>query len=132
MFAPDKPAGTPRAKLAYLFPGREAALVSVRMKPGLSQAERDRTIALVRQAVAMPEWHLANGESYLVTGGPVVVSDLTGELSHAILLLLAAVALVMAATLALIFTELPACSRWPSPAWPRRSPSARWRSWERP
>ena len=107
VFAPDKPAGTPRAKLAYLFPGREAALVSVRMKPGLSQAQRDRTISLVRQAVAMPEWHLANGERYLVTGGPVVVSDLTGELSHAILLLLAAVALVMAATLALIFTERP-------------------------
>jgi len=107
VFAPDKPAGTPRAKLAYLFPGRDAALVSVRMKPGLSQAQRDRTISLVRQAVAMPEWHLANGERYLVTGGPVVVSDLTGELSHAILLLLAAVALVMAATLALIFTERP-------------------------
>ena len=59
VFAPDKPAGTPRAKLAYLFPGREAALVSVRMKPGLSQAQRNRTISLVRQAVAMPEWHLA-------------------------------------------------------------------------
>jgi hydrophobe/amphiphile efflux-3 (HAE3) family protein len=107
VFAPDKPAGTPRAKLAYLFPGREAALVSVRMKPGLSQAQRDHTISLVRQAVAMPEWHLANGERYLVTGGPVVASDLTGELSHAILLLLVAVALVMAATLALIFTERP-------------------------
>ncbi|HTY97338.1 MAG TPA: MMPL family transporter, partial [Solirubrobacteraceae bacterium] len=107
VFAPDKPAGTPRAKLAYLFPGREAALVSVRMKPGLSQAQRDRTISLVRQAVAMPQWHLANGERYQVTGGPVVVSDLTGELSHAILLLLAAVALVMAATLSLIFTEHP-------------------------
>ncbi len=107
VFAPEKPAGTPRAKLAYLFPGREAALVSVRMKAGLSQARRDRTIALVREAVAMPQWHLANGESYLVTGGPVVVGDLTSKLSHAILLLLVAVAVVMAATLVLVFTERP-------------------------
>ena len=107
VFAPDKPAGTPRAKLAYLFPGREAALVSVRMKAGLSQAQRDHTIALVRKAVEMPEWHLTNGERYLVTGGPVVVSDLTNKLSHAILLLLLAVALVMAATLVLVFTERP-------------------------
>ncbi|HUH80759.1 MAG TPA: MMPL family transporter, partial [Solirubrobacteraceae bacterium] len=107
VFAPDKPAGTPRAKLAYLFPGREAALVSVRMKAGLSQAQRDRTIALVRKAVAMPEWHLANGERYLVTGEPVVVSDLTHKLSHAIVLLLIAVALVMAATLTLVFGERP-------------------------
>ena len=107
VFAPDKPAGTPRARLAYLFPGRRAALVSVRMKAGLSQAQRDHTIALVRKAVAMPEWHLAHGERYLVTGGPVVVSDLTSKLSHAILLLLLAVALVMAATLALVFSERP-------------------------
>jgi hydrophobe/amphiphile efflux-3 (HAE3) family protein len=107
VFAPDKPAGTPRAKLAYLFPGREAALVSVRMKAGLSQAQRNHTIALVREAVAMPQWHLANGEKYLVTGVPVVVSDLTSKLSHAIVLLLIAVALVMAATLVLVFSERP-------------------------
>ena len=107
VFAPDKPAGTPRAKLAYLFPGRNAALVSVRMKAGLSQAQRDRTIALVRKAVAMPEWHLVNGGRYLVTGEPVIVSDLTHKLSHAIVLLLIAVALVMAATLTLVFGERP-------------------------
>ncbi len=77
------------------------------MKSGLSQAQRNHTIALVRKAVEMPEWHLVNGGRYLVTGGPVVVSDLTSKLSHAILLLLLAVALVMAATLALVFTERP-------------------------
>jgi len=107
VFARDKPAGTPRARFAYLFPGRNTALVSVRMKSGLSQAQRDRTIGLVRQAVAMPMWQLANGERYAVTGGPVIVSDLTGKLTHAIVLLLIAVALVMAATLSLIFAERP-------------------------
>ena len=108
VFAPDKPAGTPRAKLAYLFPGREAALVvgahEGRALPGPAQPH-DR--ARCARRVAMPEWQLVNGESYLVTGGPVVVSDLTSKLSHAILLLLIAVALVMAATLTLVFAERP-------------------------
>jgi hydrophobe/amphiphile efflux-3 (HAE3) family protein len=107
VFAPNKPAGTPRARFAYLFPGRNAALVSVRMRPGLSQAQRTHTIALVRKAVEMPEWHLENGETYSVTGEPVIVSDLTGKLTHAVELLLVAVALVMAATLLLVFRERP-------------------------
>jgi hydrophobe/amphiphile efflux-3 (HAE3) family protein len=107
VFARDKPAGTPRQRLAYLFPSRNAALVSVRMKSGLSRAQRDRTIALVRQAVAMPQWQLQNGESYSVTGEPVIVADVTAKLTHAIVLLLLAVALVMAATLSLIFFERP-------------------------
>ena len=107
MFARDKPAGTPRQRLAYLFPSRNAALVSVRMKAGLSRAQRERTIALVRKAVAMPQWQLQNGGSYSVTGEPVIVADVTAKLSHAIELLLIAVALVMAATLSLIFFERP-------------------------
>ena len=40
----------------------------------------------------MPQWHLAHGESYLVTGEPVIVSDLTSSISHSIELLLIAVA----------------------------------------
>jgi uncharacterized protein len=107
VFDPTKPAGTPRARFAYLFPSRNAALVSVRMKPGLSEAQRNRTIALIRQAVAMPQWHLTHGESYLVTGEPVIVADLTNSISHSIELLLIAVLLVMAATLGLVFTGRP-------------------------
>ena len=55
----------------------------------------------------MPQWHLTHGESYLVTGEPVIVSDLTSSISHSIELLLIAVLLVMAGTLGLVFTGRP-------------------------
>jgi len=107
VFDSTKPAGTPKQRFAYLFPSRDAALVSVRMRAGLSEAQRTRTIGLIRSAVAMPQWRLQHGGSYLVTGEPAIVSDLTSSITHSIELLLIAVALVMAATLALIFTGRP-------------------------
>jgi uncharacterized protein len=55
----------------------------------------------------MPQWHLTHGETYLVTGEPVIVSDLTSSISRSIELLLIAVLLVMAGTLGLIFTGRP-------------------------
>lgn len=107
VFDSSKPAGTPKQRFAYLFPSREAALVSVRMRAGLSEAQRTRTIALIRNAVAMPQWRLTHGESYAVTGVPVIVSDLTSSITSSVELLLLAVLLVIAATLALIFTGRP-------------------------
>ncbi len=107
VFDSSKPAGTPKARFDYLFPSRDAALVSVRMKAGLSEAARTRTIGLIRQAVQMPQWQLTHGESYLVTGQPVIVADLSSSITHAIELLLVAVLLVMAATLGLVFTGRP-------------------------
>jgi len=62
VFDSSKPAGTPRSRFAYLFPSADAALVSVRMKAGLSEAARTRTIGLIRQAVGMSQWRLAHGE----------------------------------------------------------------------
>jgi predicted RND superfamily exporter protein len=103
VFESDKPAGTPKQRFAYLFPNHEAALVSVRLKSGSSERARTRTIALIREAVAMKQWHLAHGESYLVSGEPVIVADLTGAITHSIELLLVAVLLVMAGVLGLIF-----------------------------
>jgi uncharacterized protein len=111
VFDSDKPAGTPKARFAYLFPSREAALISVRLKAGLSEGERTRTIALIREAVAMKQWRLQHGESYLVTGEPVIVADLTGAITHSIELLLVAVMLVMALTLSLVFRTHPALPR---------------------
>jgi uncharacterized protein len=107
VFDSTKAAGTPKSRFAYLFPSPDAALVSVRMKAGLSETARIRTIGLIRQAVRMPQWRLAHGESYLVTGEPVIVSDLTSSISHSIELLLIAVLLVMAATLGLVFSGRP-------------------------
>ncbi|HWG08138.1 MAG TPA: MMPL family transporter [Solirubrobacteraceae bacterium] len=107
VFDSTKRAGTPKQRFAYLFPSRDAALVSVRMRAGLSESQRTHTIELIRQAVAMPQWHLRNGGRYLVTGQPVIVSDLTDSITHSIELLLIAVLLVMAASLGLVFTGRP-------------------------
>ena len=107
VFDSSKPAGTPKQRFAYLFPSRNTALVSVRMRAGLSEKARIRTIALIREAVAMRQWHPQHGGNYLVTGEPVIVSDLTSAITHSIELLLIAVALVMAATLGLIFLGAP-------------------------
>jgi uncharacterized protein len=107
VFDPTKPSGTPNQRFAYLFPSREAALVSIRLKAGLSEAQRSHTIGLIRQAVAMSQWHLQNGETYLVTGEPVIVSDVTSSISHSIELLLIAVLLVMGLVLSLIFKGRP-------------------------
>jgi len=107
VFDSSKPAGTPKQRFAYVFPNRDTALISVRMRPGLSEGQRTHTIALVRQAVAMPQWQLTRGGSYVVTGVPVLVADLPAAISHSIELLMIAVLLVMAATLGLIFTGSP-------------------------
>jgi uncharacterized protein len=107
VFDSTKRAGTPKQRFAYLFPSSSTALVSVRMRAGLSEAARTRTIGLIRQAVAMKQWRLQHGGSYLVTGEPVIVSDLTKSISHSIELLLVAVLLVMAATLGLVFSGRP-------------------------
>ena len=107
VFDSSKPAGTPKQRFAYLFPSPNLALVSVRMKAGLSEASRRRTIAFIRQAVAMPQWRLQHGGSYLVTGEPVIVSDLNHSITRSIELLLLAVLLVMAGTLSLIFSGRP-------------------------
>jgi uncharacterized protein len=107
VFDSSKPAGTPKQRFAYLFPNRNAALISVRMKPGLSEAARKHTIALIGQAVTMKQWRLTHGERYLVTGEPAVVSDLTSSISHSIALLGFAVVMVMAIALSLIFRGRP-------------------------
>ncbi|HWX75191.1 MAG TPA: MMPL family transporter, partial [Solirubrobacteraceae bacterium] len=107
VFDSSRPAGTPKQRFAYLFPSRDAALVSVRMRAGLSESQRTHTIALIRRAVAMRQWQPQRGAKYLVTGEPAIVADLTGSITHSIELLLVAVALVMAATLSLIFFGRP-------------------------
>ncbi len=107
VFDPTKRAGTPKGRFAYLFPSRDAALISVRMKAGISEAGRERTIKLIRAAVRMPQWHLTHGESYMVTGEPVIVGDLAGSISRSLKLLLVAVLAVMAISLSLILRSRP-------------------------
>jgi predicted RND superfamily exporter protein len=107
VFDSTKPPGTPKQRFAYLFPSREAALVSVRLRAGLTEARRAHAIALIRAAVVMPQWQLQNGERYLVTGEPVIVADTTGAIASAIERLLVAVLVVMALVLGLVFRGRP-------------------------
>ncbi len=120
----------PKARFAYLFPTKNSALIQVRLKASLSDAQQARAISLIRQAIRMPMFRSNYGATDTVTGVPVVVNDLASEITGSIAGLLIAALLVMAATLLIVFRSGCGCCRWPS-RWPRRgSPSACWRSWE--
>ena len=103
VFDPQGGTARPKARFAYLFPNAKSALIQVRLRPELTDDQRRTTIALVRKAVAMPQWRLHNHGTYTVTGAPVVVADLSTSLQDSIVLLLVAALVVMAVTLLLIF-----------------------------
>ena len=102
------PPGTPKQRFAYLFPSRDAALVSVRMRAGLSEAQRDaHDRADPQRRRRCGSGSRSTASSYLVTGEPVIVADLH-ELDHPLDRAAAvAVLLVMAATLGLVFIGRP-------------------------
>jgi predicted RND superfamily exporter protein len=94
--------GTPKSRFSYLFPSNRSALVSIRLRPDLSESERAEAIDLIRTAVGEEAFRLRSG-SYLVSGVPVVVDGLTDELKSEIFVLLIAALVVMALVLALVF-----------------------------
>jgi hypothetical protein len=94
--------GQPKARFAYLFPSSEAALISVRLRPDLDDAERREAIKLIREAVADPAFEIEDA-SYVVSGVPVVTDGLAEEISNEIFILLAVALAVMTITLALVF-----------------------------
>src|SRR3954452_11377564 len=104
-FDPARGGTTAKARSAYLFPSQDSAAIQVRLKPGLSDAERGRAIRLIRDAVAMPQWRLRNAGGYTVTGAPVVVEDLADALAASTLRLLVVALIVMAAVLGLVFRQ---------------------------
>ena len=61
VFDPARGSREPKARFAYLFPSASSALVSVRLKAGLSDEQRADAVELVRAAVRMPEWQLEGG-----------------------------------------------------------------------
>ena len=112
VFDSSKPPGTPKRKFAYLFPSKLAepgrtALVQVRLRAGLGEAQRTEAIKLVRAAVAMEEFEPRSGATYTVTGAPVVVSDLSASIGGSMRTLLAVALLVMAGMLLLVFRSRP-------------------------
>jgi uncharacterized protein len=112
--------GTPKARLAYLFPNKNTTQIIVRLKPDLSESERHRAIeaieAVVRDPVARQKCQF-NGEPercfelkggrYVISGVPVVVDAVTRALKDALLVLLGVALVVMALALMLVFR-----SRW--------------------
>jgi len=103
VFAGGKAAGTPKARFAYLFPNANSSLIQVRLKPGLSDAARKDAITQIRAATDLQPLQLLSGGRYVVTGAPVVLSDLTTKITDAIVTLLIASILVMALVLAVVF-----------------------------
>ncbi|MBS1844639.1 MAG: MMPL family transporter [Actinobacteria bacterium] len=111
-----KARGTPKARLAYLFPNSRSAQIVIRLKPDLTEAERRRAIGLIEDAVAEttprkacgtggkaePCFVLQGGE-YVVTGAPVVVDAIARALKDALLLLFGVAVVVMAIVLLLAF-----------------------------
>jgi hydrophobe/amphiphile efflux-3 (HAE3) family protein len=95
--------GVPKSRFAYLFPSKNAALIQIRLKPGLTDAEQQRAIDLIRTATGERVFRPREGARYIVTGVPVVAAGLADSVQTAIFVLLGAALLLMAATLALVF-----------------------------
>ena len=102
VFDPLKPAGTPKTRFASIFPGKNGALIQIRLRDNLDNAQRRAAIDDIRSAVAMPQWRLSQGR-YGITGAPVIVQELSSSLSSAIVLLLLVAVAIMALTLLLVF-----------------------------
>src|SRR6266542_1211922 len=109
------PGCTPKARLAAIVPSSTAALISVRLRPGLSDSQVEQAISLFRQAVDYQDptghndFQLHGGvmrstpPGYVVSGVPVVFEGLAQELSTQIFILLAAALAAMVIALALVF-----------------------------
>jgi hydrophobe/amphiphile efflux-3 (HAE3) family protein len=113
-----KSRGTPKARLAYLFPNSDTAQIVIRLRPDLTQGERHRAIGLIEDLVAETEprkqcaeeaggpatpcFVLAKG-SYVVSGAPVVVDGLARALKQALIVLFGVALVVMAVVLFLVF-----------------------------
>src|SRR3954454_20950291 len=103
VFDDTKGSCTPKARFAYLFPNCKAALIQVRLKPGLSDTQRADAIRLINRATLDPKFKPQYGASYIVSGVPVVADALAESVQHATSVLLIAALLIMAITLGLVF-----------------------------
>jgi uncharacterized protein len=95
--------GVPKSRFAYLFPSKNAALIQIRMRPDLTDAERRRAIGLIEEATSQRVFKPREGAHYIVTGVPVVAERLADAVQRSVFVLLGAALLVMAATLTLVF-----------------------------
>jgi hydrophobe/amphiphile efflux-3 (HAE3) family protein len=113
--------GTPKARLAYLFPNNHSTQIVLRLRPDLSDSERSEALELIREAVydttprqactykGQPEacFGLHGAGTYTITGAPILVEGITAALKEALLILFAVAIVVMGIVLLLVFR-----SRW--------------------
>jgi predicted RND superfamily exporter protein len=102
-FDPTRGVNQPKARFAYLFPTKNDALIQIRLRSSLTDQQQADAISWIRQAIRMPMFRSAYGGVYTVTGVPVVINDLAGQITGSIVGLLVAALLVMAVTLLLVF-----------------------------
>ena len=103
VFDPAQPSGTPKARFNFLFPSPDAAMITVRLRPDLTQAERERAIGLFRDAVEDPAFDLREGRVRRQRGAGDLRRPRRQTLSSEIFVLLAVALVVMALVLALVF-----------------------------
>ena len=101
VFAPTIAAEEPKPRFAYVFPGKDEALIQARLRPDLSASERTHAIDMIREAVANPAFKLQFG-SYVVTGDPVLREAVASDLPHEAAIVLVAAVLLIAVALALV------------------------------
>ena len=103
VFDGEQDGNPPKAKFGYLFPSEEGALISIRLRPDISDDDRREAIRLIREAVEDDTFALRNGATYAISGIPVVVEGLADELGGEILILFGAALAVMALVLIVVF-----------------------------
>jgi hypothetical protein len=103
VFDATRGAYTPKARLSYLFPTADSALIQVRLRADLSSTQTSQAIGWIRAVVRMPIFHLGYHGRYLVTGEPVVLNDLASTITGEVVLLLIAAVIVMALVLQAVF-----------------------------
>jgi uncharacterized protein len=103
VFDPTRGVNQPKARFAYLFPTAHSALIQVRLKAALSDAQQAAAIEWIREAVKMPMFRLIYGGTYTVAGAPVVTDDLASQITASIAGLLIAALAVMALVLLVVF-----------------------------
>ena len=102
IFDPINGSDTPKARWSYIFPSKNAAIIQVRLRPGLTAEQRAEAVDLVKRATADNKYALYKGQ-YFVTGAPVVLTGVEDSIEQAIVMLLIAALIVMAIALLVVF-----------------------------
>jgi predicted RND superfamily exporter protein len=92
----------PKARFAYLFPNKRSAIVQVRLREGLTDAQTREAVEAIRIATQEPRFALDNG-TYTVTGAPALLAGVEDAIARSARILLLVALLLMALTLFFVF-----------------------------